>query len=51
MTTYIIVCIVHASYDPLFIFICRAYEGMFFVTFIRESLYPKGNNAPKDEGL
>jgi hypothetical protein len=23
----------------------------FFVTFVRESLYPKGNNAPKDEGL
>jgi hypothetical protein len=51
MTTYLIVHIVHASYDSLFIFICRAYEGMFFVTFVRESLYPKGNNAPKDKGL
>jgi hypothetical protein len=50
MTTYLIVYIVHASYDS-FILICRAYEGMFFVTFVRESLYPKGNNAPKDKGL
>jgi hypothetical protein len=25
-------------------------EGMFFMTFIRRSLYPKGNNASKDEG-
>jgi hypothetical protein len=24
---------------------------MLFVTFVRESLYPKGNNALKDEGL
>jgi hypothetical protein len=30
MTTYLIVRIVHASYDSLFIFICHAYEGMFF---------------------
>ena len=30
---------------------CRTYEGMHFVTFVQESLYPKGNNAPKDEGL
>jgi hypothetical protein len=51
MTTYLIVCIVHTSYDSLFIFICRAYEGMFFVTFVQESLYPKGNNDSKDEGL
>jgi hypothetical protein len=26
-------------------------EGMSFMTFIRRSLYPKGNNASKDEGL
>jgi hypothetical protein len=25
-------------------------EGMSFMTFIRRSLYPKGNNASKDEG-
>jgi hypothetical protein len=27
------------------------YEGMSFITFVRESLYPQGNNVPKDEGL
>jgi hypothetical protein len=43
--------IVHVSYDSFFIFICRIYEGMLFVTFVRKSLYPKGNNAPKDKGL
>jgi hypothetical protein len=42
--------IVHVSYDS-FIFICCIYEGMLFVTFVRKLLYPKGNNAPKDEGL
>jgi hypothetical protein len=26
-------------------------EGSSFVTFVRRSLYPKGNNASKDEGL
>jgi hypothetical protein len=41
--------IVHVSYD-FFIFICRIYVGMLSVTFVRKSLYPKGNNAPKDEG-
>jgi hypothetical protein len=25
-------------------------EGMSFMTFVRRSLYPKGNNASKDEG-
>jgi hypothetical protein len=25
-------------------------EGMFFMTFVRRSLYPKGNNVSKDEG-
>jgi hypothetical protein len=23
---------------------------MSFITFVQKSLYPKGNNAPKDEG-
>jgi hypothetical protein len=32
-------------------FLCCAYEGMSFITFVRKSLYPKGNNASKDEGL
>jgi hypothetical protein len=35
---------------PSSFYICRTYEGMLFVTFVRESLYPKGNNALKDEG-
>jgi hypothetical protein len=26
-------------------------EGMSFMTFVRRSLYPKGNNASKDEKL
>jgi hypothetical protein len=26
-------------------------EGMPFMTFVRRLLYPKGNNASKDEGL
>jgi hypothetical protein len=26
-------------------------EGSFFMTSVRRSLYPKGNNASKDEGL
>jgi hypothetical protein len=25
-------------------------EGMSFMTFVQRSLYPKGNNASKDEG-
>jgi hypothetical protein len=27
------------------------YEGMTFVTFVRNPLYPRGNNVSKDEGL
>jgi hypothetical protein len=26
-------------------------EGMTFIAFVQKSLYPKGNNASKDEGL
>jgi hypothetical protein len=26
-------------------------EGTSFMTFVRRSLYPKGDNASKDEGL
>jgi hypothetical protein len=51
----IIYLIVHAayriSYEFFFIFICLTYEGIFFVTFVQRSLYPKGNDATKDEGL
>jgi hypothetical protein len=30
--------------------ISRNDEGMSFMTFVRRLLYPKGNNASKDEG-
>jgi hypothetical protein len=32
------------------IIICHNDEGMSFMTFVRRSLYPKGNNVLKDEG-
>jgi hypothetical protein len=52
ITTYLIVHVVsYTLHDFLSIFICHAYEGMSFVAFVRKSLYPKGNNASKDEGL
>jgi hypothetical protein len=52
ITIYLIVHIVYCiSYEFLFIFVCGAYEGIFFVTFVRKSLYPEGNNAPKDKGF
>jgi hypothetical protein len=34
-----------------FLIIYFAYEGFSFTTFVRNSLYPKGNNVSKDEGL
>jgi hypothetical protein len=34
----------------IFTIMCRSNEGMPFMTFVRRSLYPKGNNASKDEG-
>jgi hypothetical protein len=37
-------------YESFFI-ICCTDEGMSFITFVQDSLYPKGNNASKDEGL
>jgi hypothetical protein len=33
----------------LFIFVID--EDLFFMTFVQNSLYPKGDNASKDEGL
>jgi hypothetical protein len=47
----IIYVILRISYDPLFDIVCCVYEGKSFITFVRKSLYPKGNNASKDEGL
>ena len=40
----------YTSYDFFIIMIRCADEGMSFITFVRKSLYPKGNNASKDEG-
>jgi hypothetical protein len=34
----------------IFTIIYRNDEGMPFITFVRRSLYPKENKAPKDEG-
>jgi hypothetical protein len=47
MTVYIMFCVL---YDSFFIIICCVDEGMSFITFVQKSLYPKGNNASKDEG-
>jgi hypothetical protein len=40
----------YISYASFFINIYRVDEGMSFMTFVWRSLYPKGNNASKDEG-
>jgi hypothetical protein len=42
--------IFHVSYALPFINIYRDDEGTSFMTFVRRSLYPKRNNALKDEG-
>jgi hypothetical protein len=47
----IIQVISHVSQASSFIDVNCDDEGMSFVTFVRRSLYPKGNNASKDEGL
>jgi hypothetical protein len=47
MTIYIIFYVLYGSF---FIIYCVD-EGMSFITFVRKSLYPKGNNASGDEGL
>jgi hypothetical protein len=39
------------SYAPIFIMIYWDDESMSFITFVWRSLYPKGDNASKDEGL
>jgi hypothetical protein len=40
----------YISYASSFINIYCDHEGMSFMTFVWRSLYPKGNNASKDEG-
>jgi hypothetical protein len=46
----IIHVISHVSYASSFINVNCDDEGMYFMTFVRRSLYPKENNASKDEG-
>jgi hypothetical protein len=41
----------YISYASSFINIYYNDEGMSFMTFVWRSLYPKGNNALKGEGL
>ena len=45
----IIHVISHVSYASSINIHCDD-EGMSFMTFVRRSLYPKGNNPSKDEG-
>jgi hypothetical protein len=40
----------HVSYASSLINIYCDDEGVSFMTFVRRLLYPKGNNASKDEG-
>jgi hypothetical protein len=40
----------HVSYVLSFIITYHDDEGTSFMSFVRRSLYPKGNNASKDEG-
>jgi hypothetical protein len=46
----IIHIISHVSYASSFINMYYDDEGTSFITFVRRSLYPKGNNASNDEG-
>jgi hypothetical protein len=46
----IVYVVSYISYDSSSINICCNDEGMSFMTVVRRSLYPKGNNASKDEG-
>jgi hypothetical protein len=41
----------HVSYASISINLHYDDEDTSFITFVRRSLYPKGNNASKDEGL
>jgi hypothetical protein len=51
MIIYLIVHIVHVLCKLFFILIYVVLTKVVSVIFVRESLYPKGNNASKDEGL
>jgi hypothetical protein len=47
----IVYVILHVSYAYTFIITYWDDEGMSFITFVWRSLYHKGDNAFKDEGL
>jgi hypothetical protein len=47
----IVYVIFHVPYASTFIITYWDDEGMSFITFVWRLLYPKGDNAPKDEGL
>jgi hypothetical protein len=47
----IIHAIFYVSYASSFINVYCDDEGSSFMTFVRRSLYPKGNNVSKDEGF
>jgi hypothetical protein len=47
----IIHAIFYVSYASFFINVHCDDEGSSFMACVRRSLYPKGNNASKDEGL
>jgi hypothetical protein len=46
MIIYVVSCI---SYASSFINTCCEDEGISFMTFVRKSLYSKGNNASKND--
>jgi hypothetical protein len=46
----VFILFLYLVYESFFIIYC-AYEGLSFITFVRNSLYSKGDNASKDEGL
>jgi hypothetical protein len=47
----IIHAIFYVSYASSFINVYCDDEGSSFMTLVQRSLYPKGNNVSKDEGL
>jgi hypothetical protein len=51
MTWYDCLRSFHVSYVFIYIFTHWNDEGMPFLTFVWKTLYPRGNNASKDEGL
>jgi hypothetical protein len=48
---FLVVVILSISCVNLFLVFYYDYEGMAFITFVQNSLYPRGNNVSKDEGL